>query len=406
MADGIANGRAKENFLTYAQTQFDMLAQRPLGPVDSLALSWLSYLHFPDDMPEVTTWQGVDIRELLRAECRDAMTGSLWDPDGSWDLLVAACANPRFRGMRACGYRTAFSEQSEEQFAAVTFRLPDGSIYVSYRGTDSTLVGWKEDFNMAFQSPVPAQVSAAKYLAEVAAALDGPIYTGGHSKGGNLSVYAATTCEASIQPRIERAFSHDGPGFNEKFLRDQRFLDMSERVDKTLPQSSIIGMIFENQEACSIVQSESFSILQHNPFSWQVSGTEFVLGDDLTGGAQYLDDSVAEWCRSVEPEQRGEFIDALFAVFNSAGQASFGDIMDTWQTSFPKMLQTVEGLDPEVRKSVTSTLGVLVKAMAPKLELPTIDSISDSLKSFIGLHEDAVPNVLDAPIAPADATLK
>ena len=156
------------NFLTYAQTAFDPFEERPFCAVDSLVFAWLSYLRLPGDMAELTNWQGLDVRELLRAECYQDMIGDLWDPEGSRALLEAVAASPRYRGVRVCGYRSVSDAETTEQFAAMAFRFPAGFSYLSFRGTDSTIVGWKEDFNMAFRCPVPAQESAARYVDEAA----------------------------------------------------------------------------------------------------------------------------------------------------------------------------------------------------------------------------------------------
>ena len=255
------------NFLTYVQTAFDPLEERSFCAVDSLVFAWLSYLRLPGDMAELTNWQGLDVRELLRAECYRDMIGDLWDPEGSRALLEAVAASPRYRGVHVCGYRTVSDAETTEQFAAMTFRFPAGFSYLSFRGTDSTIVGWKEDFNMAFRCPVPAQESAARYVDEAADAIDGPLLCGGHSKGGNLAVYGAAMCSDVARERIERVYSHDGPGFVEEFLNGNAFADLSGRIDKTLPRSSIFGMMFETQEDYAIVESTEFSLLQHNPFS-------------------------------------------------------------------------------------------------------------------------------------------
>lgn len=201
----------KGNFVTYVQTQLDTFDERPFCEVDSLVLSWLSYYRLPETLQKITQNDDcVAIHEWLRAEDFDAMMGSLWDPAGSRDLLFAICASPRFRNMDMTHYETVFNKETEEQFAAMTFMLPNGDLYVAFRGTDSTLVGWKEDFNLAFQCPVLSQETARRYLKKVASEFpDGRIYVGGHSKGGNLAVYAAITCDSWIQERIEAIYSHD-----------------------------------------------------------------------------------------------------------------------------------------------------------------------------------------------------
>ena len=351
--------------VTYARSQLDTFDERPLNAVDSLIFSWFAYFRLPqsllDEVPALATWEGAPLSTLMRAEHFDEMMGTSWDPEGSRDLLLAACASPRFRDVRVAGYRALSNEEREEQFAAVTFLIPGGAAYAAFRGTDSTIVGWKEDFNMAFQSPVPAQVSAAAYLERVAAACPGPLYVGGHSKGGNLAVYAAIMLPHAQQDRIVRAFSHDGPGFNENFLRGRGFARMRDRIDKTLPRSSVFGMIFEDQEDYSIVDSTSFALLQHNPFSWVVDGAEFRCVERISAGARYVDSTLASWMRSVTPEERGRFIDTVFDVIGAADSERFAQIRDNWQVTLPKMLAAAGDIDPETRQLIMRTIRALVK---------------------------------------------
>lgn len=360
------------NFLTYAQTALDSFDDRPFCAVDSLVFAWLSYLRLPSDMPRLTDWQGLDVRELLRAECYQDMIDDLWDPQGSRALLEAVAASPRYRGVRVCGYRAVSDVAMTEQFAAVTFRFPAGFSYVSFRGTDSTIVGWKEDFNMAFRCPVPAQESAAHYVDEVAAAIDGPLLCGGHSKGGNLAVYSAAMCSDGARNRIERAFSHDGPGFVEEFLSGDAFAGLSGRIDKTLPQSSIFGMMFETQEDYAIVESTEFSLLQHNPFSCVVDGCDFVYRERLSAGARYVDGSIREMLLAVTPSERERFVDALFSVFEATGAVRFADIAGNLRESLPVMLQAAQGFDQDTRRFVSQTIAAILKcALLPKR--PQID---------------------------------
>lgn len=380
---------ASGNFLTYAQTALDTWNERPFCAVDSLVLSWLAYYRLPDDCPSVNTWEGVDVRDLLRLECRESMTGELWDPQGSWDLLVAVCANPRYRGMRVCGYRAVFDAAAEEQFAAMTFCLPNGSIYIAFRGTDSTMVGWKEDFNMSFRCPVPAQTTATSYLESAALALDGPLMCGGHSKGGNLAVYAASTCDPAVRERLVRVYSHDGPGFNEAFLGGAEYqaLAVAGKIDKTLPRSSIIGMIFEHQEDYAVVESCDFGLLQHNPFSWVVpqGATDFAYCEGLSAGARYMDDALAAWVSGVTPAERGRFIDELFELLSVTGAEHFSDIAADWQQNVPKILSALSEVDSDTRRFLIDTLAAFARcALTPKL--PELSSLTETLRASLPLE--------------------
>ncbi|MEO5394138.1 Mbeg1-like protein, partial [Bifidobacterium bifidum] len=183
----------------------DTFADRPFNEVDSLALAQLSYARMPVNVPRLDAeamdvdLAMVGVRDLLRAECYDDMFGKVWSPSMNVDLLRAMCESPRWRDLRVGGYVDEFDPETTKQFSACVFDVGDGSSYVAFRGTDSTIVGWKEDFAMAFRRPVAAQESAARYLADIAGRRDGPLMVGGHSKGGNLAVYAAANAPAAVQ---------------------------------------------------------------------------------------------------------------------------------------------------------------------------------------------------------------
>ena len=220
---------------------------------------------------------------------------------------------------------------------------------------------------MAFRCPVPSQESAARYVDEAAAAIDGPLLCGGHSKGGNLAVYGAAMCSGAVHNRIERAFSHDGPGFVEEFLSGDAFAGLSGRIDKTLPQSSIFGMMFETQEDYAIVESTEFSLLQHNPFSWVIDGCDFVYCERLSAGARYVDSSIREMLLAVEPAERERFVDALFSVFEATGAERFADIAGNLRESLPVMLQAAQGFDKDTRRFISQTIAAILKcALLPK----------------------------------------
>ena len=273
----------ERNLFGYLAREFETLAERSFAEVDSLVLACLSYFRWPGE--GVRGLDGVPVRELFRAEHYDAMTRDLWDPEGLVRLLAAVVASPRFRDVRICGYVDDFDESAEKQFSACALRLPSGGTYLSFRGTDNTVVGWKEDFNMAFETGVPSQVAAVDYLERMASAIEGPLYLGGHSKGGNLAVYATARCSSPTAARIVRSFSHDGPGFTEEALSEEGWLERSRLVSKTVPRSSVIGMIFERQEDYDVVASSASGLMQHDPFSWVVEGRGFAYEEAIGRGA-------------------------------------------------------------------------------------------------------------------------
>lgn len=348
--------RAMNNMITYAETMMDSFAVRPFNSVDSLILSWVSYMRFPESMSEIRSWRGMGIRELLCAEYFSEMFADLWNPEGNRQLLFALAASPRFRGITVCGYVEQLDREREKQFSATTFRIGPELSYVAFRGTDDTIVGWKEDFNMAFQCPVPSQEAAVGYLGEAALHTQGTLLTGGHSKGGNLSVYAAAKCAPEIRERIRKIYSHDGPGFQETVLSSEAFQRTLPKVEKTIPQSSLVGMLLENQEDYLVVRSSSVSLWQHDPFSWMVEDGQFCMLSGLTPGAKMRDAALNEWIRNLSEEERERFVDALFEVIAVNGIDTISEFSSGWKKNIPAAFQKVSQLDAETREFVFCTL--------------------------------------------------
>ena len=361
---------AEKNLFGYLSRAFDTFDERGLSDVDSLVLSCLSYFRYQGDA--VRSPEGAPLRDLFRAEWLEEMTHGLWDPEGLARLLALVAASPRFRDLRVSDYVDDFDEAVEKQFSACALRLPGGGAYVSFRGTDNTLVGWKEDFNMAFETGVPSQYAAMAYLGRVAPSIEGPLYLGGHSKGGNLAVCAAARCPAAIAARVVRVFSHDGPGFTEEALADELWKERSGLVSKTVPRSSVIGMLFERQEDYAVVDSSTAGLTQHDPFSWVVEGEDFVRQEGLGRGASFVDKGLNEWIASMTRAEREGFVETLFSVLNAAGEDTFADLSGNWQASVPAMLKRLGELEPEQRGHITRALVLLAQAFMPDIELPQL----------------------------------
>lgn len=351
-----SGGISVKNIIHYAQEALDTFSERPLCDVDSLILSCVAYLDIPEELAAAHSWRGLPLRELFRAEHFDRLFSVTFSPDRTRELLTALAASPRFRDVRVMGYTAALDTTREKQFSAMTFRLGDRTSYVAFRGTDSTLVGWKEDFNMAFQSPVPSQEESTRYLTAAGRHCPGRIYVGGHSKGGNLAVYAAAFCKDSLQLRIQRAFSHDGPGFLHHVLGSPGFHAIAPRIEKTLPQSSVVGMLLEHQESAKIIKSRSVSLLQHDPFTWEVQEGAFVVVEHLTSDARFVDRTLSAWLEKMAPDQRERIVDALFGILSTCDISDLDQLRADWQKSLPAVAREAAALDADTREFLRRAL--------------------------------------------------
>ena len=346
-----------QNMIAYAGTELRTFLELPFSEVDSLVLAQLSYEKF-ERLPKglFDCANPVTIAELNKAELfHDLFTGVRDEPDNR-ALFAALAASPRFREIRICAVESRFVPEQAQQFFAMTCMLPDGSLYLAYRGTDSTLVGWKEDVNMAFLT-VPSQQESARYLSRMAARFPATRRrVGGHSKGGNLAVYAAMCAESGVQARLLAAYSHDGPGFREGMLQSDGYRAVCGRVYKTLPQSSVIGMLLEHQEVYRVVVSNRFGLMQHDPFSWEIDGSDFHMAEQLTDSASLVNETLHDWICTLSDEKRALFVDALFSVLESTGATTTKELSAAWLREAPAVLAAIKGLDEETTAFLLETL--------------------------------------------------
>ena len=354
------------NLVDYVESQMEPFETAPFNLVDSLVLSQFVYLHFGDLVPGPSDNQEpVRIGDLLKAEQIPHMLENVRDPNSNHRLLLALGMSPRFRDIRMCCYSDRFDIAEQKQFAAVTYLLDDETAYLAYRGTDSTVVGWKEDFNMAFISPVPAQQEGVAYLNAVANRFPHAFMVGGHSKGGNIAVYSAMECHSSIQPRIVGIYSHDGPGFRDEVFTSEQYARMKAKIHKTLPQSSLVGMLLQHQEDYLVVESNQFWIMQHDPFSWVVNQGDFQYTQGLTGGAEHINTVINQWLSSLDDEKRELFITTFYSVIESMGVVNLSDFTEDWHKKAIAAIGAVRGIDAETKhfifEAIKSLLAMYVK---------------------------------------------
>lgn len=318
--------------------------QMPVNPVDALIFSTLSYIDFKDIVPD-NPMQSVSMAEAA------AGLFSLSEPlnrtrvKKDLELLEAVARSARFDNIRLSFYRSILIPEEDTQFAAVTIFLEDGSAYIAFRGTDNTLTGWKEDFNMTFQPDIPAQRLALEYVQEFTAAHPIPIWMGGHSKGGNLSVYAAAKCGELLQMRIVEVHNQDGPGFSEAMMNDPGYRAILPKLRSYVPQSSVIGLLLEHEEPHTIIKSNQIGIMQHDPYSWQILGPNFIQEDALTSDSRFLDRTFKNWLSQMTNEERSEFFDTVFGLLESTGAERTGELIRPQNVlAYVKTLKTNESM--------------------------------------------------------------
>lgn len=348
------------NMFDYLKWRGDLPFDRdPLNPVDALIFTVLSYVPYTgrvEQSPTVPITLREAAEDFFASEEAQSRVRSKSDPE----LLHAAAVTERFGSCRVVFYRDRLIPERETQFAALTFLLPDKTAFLAFRGTDRTLVGWKEDFNMTFQQAIPAQLMAQSYVREVAAEYDCPLRLGGHSKGGNLAVFAAARSSPMVQQRIMEVYNNDGPGFTDYMMGDPGYLAMVPKIKTYVPQSSVIGMLLEHEEAYIVIRSTQVSVLQHDPYSWEVCGPNFEPMQAITADSQFLNQTIKEWIADMDAQERSRLVDAMFGLLGTGGIDRALDIFH------PKNIRTyikTLGNDPETRRILTAEFQNLMEAV-------------------------------------------
>ena len=350
----------KGTIIDYLREYADVnLKDEPMNDVDSLVLCQFAYLKFDGLVPAVTeNARPVSLQQLYEHPDYEKLYGDERYEKNNRALFEAMLKCERFRNMKLNCYINIIENQAdfETQFSAVTFLLEDGTMYVAYRGTDENIVGWKEDFNMAFLSPVPGQEFAVKYLNMVTKQLPRDFYIGGHSKGGNLAVYAAMNCFPQAQQRILKIYSMDGPGFRPEVLEKCDFGRIEDRTCKILPHSSLVGMLFEKDIRYQVVESRTFGLAQHNPFTWLVQDGQFVTVSNIYETRRFMDNTLNEWILSLDEGSLRTFVDTLFQILSASESDNLIDFTANLKRSMTGVLGAMKGLDEDTQKALKQTV--------------------------------------------------
>lgn len=335
---------------TAVTTVFDYLrwrgdltfAQDAFNEVDNLILCIIAYLNFRR-FPELRS-RDADKAVLMsdivpRMTAEDEQQGL--SPNNYIPLMKLAAESCRFAPVRLFGYETVRDETREMQLDALSFLLPDGTLFCAFMGTDRSLVGWKENLNLSYMDAVPAQIGAVEYVKDMAwRCPERPVRIGGHSKGGNLAAYAAIHIPEALQARMLDAYNNDGPGFRRDVTDTAEYRRIAAKLHTYIPAASIVGVLLEHTEDYTVVASSSRAIMQHEPLTWGVLGSRFIRQEARSEFGKASDDVVREWLASLSPQERKEFSNALFDMFTQGGTVQ--SLEDVRQSELLKRLAADE----------------------------------------------------------------
>ena len=354
------------NILDYLDWRGDLtLEQAPFNEVDNLILAELSFVDFGGIVPGPGEGKSVELRwaaeqyfERLSKD-KNQNLGVLV-PAVIPEMLRKLAASTRFGSMQLNAFVDLLDVEKAEQFAALAIECGDGTVYFSFRGTDDTLTGWKEDFYLACMPQIPAQKEAVDYTTAVVRQFPRrKLRLGGHSKGGNLAVYAAVFCPTAVQKKILSVWSNDGPGFHSSLLEEPRYQRIADRITTIVPKSSVVGMLLAHDEEYVVVDSDQQGLMQHDGFSWQVLGTHFVHLRNVDRQGYIHDQVMREWVQNMSQEQRERFTEGLFSVLEASGAKTLSDLKEEGLKAAGAMVRAMKAMDKDTREA----LGYAVKLL-------------------------------------------
>lgn len=342
------------------QVAYDSIYDTPFNELDMLMLTEITYLPFDqivsDQMSPDCTCRLFEAAEKVPQDLSMLVTKN------RLKLLEKVASSTRFKNIKLMGYVNDIDPDVQKQFAAMIFKIKPDSYVLTFRGTDDSIIGWKEDFHMTYMDQVPAQKTAVNYLRKAMDALPGQFILTGHSKGGNLASYAASQIEPEYQERIQSIYSYDAPGLNHSVITSQGYQTISDKIKRYIPQGSIVGMMLETPKQAQIVKSTAIGgLAQHDTFTWQISGQTFVLLDNLNPDSLQVDKTLKNWVDSVSDEELKDFFDLFFGLILDAGISSINDL--TKLENFKKILAVFENanaLTDQEREMLTRLAKLLV----------------------------------------------
>lgn len=372
------------NIMDYISWRGDLsFEQSQFNEVDNLILACFSYVNL-DGISAVTKQKGIGLKKLTK-EFMKLHTMKELEADKSFIrlapfMMMEMAKSVRFGKCAVRNYVNDIVTEAEQQFAAMEIVLEDGTSYVSFRGTDDTIIGWKEDFNLS-TGVVPAQKRAIEYLQKISEHTDGMLRVGGHSKGGNLAIYGSVMCK-SAHEKILEIYSNDGPGFSREFQELPETKEMMPKIIRIIPEYSIIGTLLEHEKEPVIVASSSKGLLQHDGFSWEVQGPALVRRDSLNKTALRFIEILHKWIDGMDMEQKRLLIEDLFATLQASGYENLSEVQSGGLKSLAAMVKRVEKFAPESRGMMQELLTAICGGWLEQLQADTKDKLSVLPLSF------------------------
>ena len=394
------------NLITYVQQYEAQIFQEKLvTDIDILVLTEIAYLPF-DEIVSSSFEEKAAIslnqlgKEFETIKEKEHKNNPFMITKERIQLLDVVSKSPRFKDVKVFGFMNDIDDELTKQFAAVCYQWEEESRWIIFRGTDESLTGWKEDFMMTYSDLIPAQIDAIEYLRKQAELFSGSLNISGHSKGGNLSLYASAMQEEDIQNRIQQIYCWDAPGVHRSILNTEGYQRVVLKAKRYIPQDSIVGLMLESQVPYHIIESQGSGISQHSALMWNIEDDHFVELTELTRNSQLTDQTFKQWTEVVSDEDLKLFFDTFFELIFEMGVETVNDVYYNFRMYMRQFFEKTYQMDTEKREILLRVGRLLFQiryeiwkdTLSISVELPTLTlpSVEELVESWTGEHRISV----------------
>ena len=344
------------NLITYVQQYgAQTFEDKSLTDIDVLVLTEIAYLPFDEIVPKsFDVTEAISLEQLGKEfeqikEKKQELNPFMITSERI-ELLEVVSKSQRYKEIKVFGFMNDIDDERTKQFAAVCYQWEEENRWIIFRGTDESLTGWKEDFMMTYSDLIPAQTDAIEYLKKQAETFSGTLNVSGHSKGGNLSLYASAMQEETVQNRIEQIYCWDSPGVHRSILDKEGYQRVVSKAKRYIPQDSIVGLMLESQVPYHIIESQGSGISQHSALMWNIEEDHFVELTELTKNSQLTDQTFKQWTEVVSDEDLKLFFDTFFELIFEMGVETVNDVYYNFRMYMQKFFEKAYQMNPEKRE--------------------------------------------------------
>ena len=394
------------NLITYVQQyEAQTFQEKLVTDIDILVLTEIAYLPF-DEIVSSSFEEKTAIslnqlgKEFETIKEKEHKNNPFMITKERIQLLDVVSKSLRFKDVKVFGFMNDIDDELTKQFAAVCYQWEEESRWIIFRGTDESLTGWKEDFMMTYSDLIPAQTDAIEYLKKQAATFSGILNVSGHSKGGNLSLYASAMQEEDIQHRIQQIYCWDAPGVHRSILNTEGYQRVVSKAKRYIPQDSIVGLMLESQVPYHIIESQGSGISQHSALMWNIEDDHFVELTELTRNSQLTDQTFKQWTEVVSDEDLKLFFDTFFELIFEMGVETVNDVYYNFRMYMRQFFEKAYQMDTEKREILLRVGRLLFQiryeiwkdTLSISVELPTLTlpSVEELVESWTGEHRISV----------------